>query len=205
MVALSRTIHGDSESVETEEQMDDNRRRSRLLNKDETILVIIDMQERLLPVIAEKERILANVVKLVKFARIIGVPVILTEQQKLGPTRAEVLCGLARPAPVGKTAFNCFGAKEFVDAVSGLHRKEMVLAGIEAHVCVAQTALHGLSDHTVHVIGDAVSSRSPQDREIALRRMERQGVVLTSTEMFIFELLEEAGTDLFREVLPLVK
>jgi nicotinamidase-related amidase len=81
----------------------------------------------------------------------------------------------------------------------------LIIAGIETHICVLQTALQGLAEYRVHVVGDAVSSRTLQNRDIALRRMEKEGVTVTSTEMLIYELLQRAGTDEFREALKLVK
>jgi isochorismate hydrolase len=89
--------------------------------------------------------------------------------------------------------------------MSQLNKDALIITGVEAHVCVAQTALSGLSDYTVHVVSDAISSRSLNNREVALHRMGQNGVTITSTEMVIYELLGEAGTDTFREALALVK
>jgi len=176
-----------------------------LLSKDDSVLVIIDMQERLLPVIAESERVVENVVKLIKFARIIGLPVVLTEQQKLGDTLPEIRRELGNIQPITKIEFDCFGSGAFTERISQLNRKGLIIAGIEAHVCVAQTALHALSGYAVHVVSDAVSSRSLHNWEIALQRIRQQGAIITSTEMVIYELLEKAGTDTFKQVLKLIK
>lgn len=176
-----------------------------LISKDDSVLVIIDMQEKLVPAVAEKERIVENTLKLVRFSRIIGLPVVLTEQQKLGDTVPEIQEELAGIEPITKLHFNCFGSGEFAGQIGRLNRNTLILAGIEAHICVAQTALYALSDYTVHVVSDAISSRSPDNREVALQRMQQRGVAVTSTEMVIYELLEKAGTDVFREVLKLVK
>jgi len=179
--------------------------RQPLLNKDDSLLVIIDMQERLFPVIAEKERVLENVIKLVKFSRIMGLPVLVTEQQKLGKTIPEIREELTDVEPIEKLEFDSFCSDLFNKKLTQLNRKSLIIAGIEAHICVTQTALHGLSDYVVQVVSDAISSRSLHNWEIALRRMEQWGVTLTSTEMVIYELLGKAGTDTFREVLQLVK
>jgi isochorismate hydrolase len=176
-----------------------------LLNPDDVLLVIIDMQERLLPVITGKERIVENVRKLAKFARILGLPIILTEQQNLDTTKPEISAELGEIQPISKLAFNCFGSRAFTDQVHHLGRNTLIIAGIEAHICVAQTALNAPTSHTVHVVSDAIASRSPHNWEVALDRMRQAGVTITSTEMVIYELLREAGTDEFREALKLVK
>jgi isochorismate hydrolase len=101
--------------------------------------------------------------------------------------------------------FNCFASPLFVDQIRGRNRHTLIIAGIEAHICVAQTALYALTGHSVQVVSDAIASRSPHNWEIALERMRQQGVAITSTEMVIYELLGKAGTDQFKEVLALVK
>ena len=176
-----------------------------LLARDDSLLVIIDMQELLLPVIAEKERVVENVVKLVKFSHIIGLPVVFTEQQKLGDTVPEIRELLKDIQPIPKLEFDCFGSSAFTKHVSQLNKDALIITGVEAHVCVAQTALSGLSDYVVHVVSDAISSRSLHNREVALHRMGQNRVTITSTEMVIYELLGKAGTDTFREALALVK
>lgn len=176
-----------------------------LLKKENSLLVIIDIQERLLPAMAEGNSVLDNAIRLIKFATLIEMPVILTEQQKLGKTVPELRRELETVQAISKWDFNCFGSEEFREKISRSKRDTLIMAGLEAHVCVAQTALHAIPDFAVHVVQDAVSSRSLQNWEIALRRMAQQGITITSTEMVIFELLERAGTDLFREALNLVK
>jgi isochorismate hydrolase len=178
---------------------------SGLMEKEDAILVIIDMQERLFPVMAEKETLADQVMKLVKFAGIVGLPVILTEQDKLGSTLPEIKEEMKSVPPVSKVDFNCFGCEAFVKRIQELNRRTLILCGIEAHICVAQTALYAASDYEVHVVADAIASRSPENRRIALERMSRGGLTITSTEMVIYELLKRAGTDTFREVLKLVK
>jgi isochorismate hydrolase len=176
-----------------------------LLRGDDALLVVIDMQERLLPVIAEKEKVVENVLKLIKFAPIIGLPIILTEQQNLGETAPKLRAELKGIRPITKLEFDCFQSRAFVEHVGRLNKSTLIIAGIEAHICVAQTALHALSDHAVHVVSDAISSRSLHNRKVALDRMGKAGVTITSTEMVIYELLGKAGTDQFREALKLVK
>jgi nicotinamidase-related amidase len=176
-----------------------------LISRDGSVLVVIDVQERLMPVIANKDVVRDNVVRLLKFAQIVGLPIILTEQQKLGDTLSEVLQARPDLQPIRKLDFDCFGCQEFVEKTRGLDPKTLILTGVETHICVAQTALHAVPDYTVHVVGDATSSRSRDNWKVALERMRQAGVVITSTEMVIYELLQRAGTDEFRAVLPLVK
>jgi isochorismate hydrolase len=178
---------------------------SGLIEGEDSLLVIIDMQEKLFPVMAEKEALADQVMKLVRFSKIVGLPVIMTEQEKLGPTLPEIKGELTSLSPVPKVDFNCFGCEAFVKKIQALNRRTLILCGIEAHICVAQTALHAASDYEVHVVADAIASRSPENRRIALERMSRRGIAITSTEMVIYELLKRAGTDTFREVLKLVK
>ncbi len=184
---------------------DNHSYRSRILRTDDALLVILDMQARLLPVIAGKERIVENALKLVKFARIIGLPILFTEQQNLGETIAELRVELKDIEPFIKLEFDCFESSAFTDRLDQLKRKTIIIIGVEAHICVAQTALHALSHYAVHVVSDAVSARSPHNWEVAIERMRHNGVVVTSTEMVIYELLGRAGTAEFREALKLVK
>jgi nicotinamidase-related amidase len=131
--------------------------------------------------------------------------VVLTQQQKLGLTLPDILRELPDVNPIEKTEFNCFLSEPFMETLNRLDRKYLVLAGIEAHICVTQTALGALPTYGVQVVSDAVSSRAPHNRETALIRMQQHGILMTSTEMVIYELLEKAGTETFKEVLKLVK
>jgi len=176
-----------------------------LVSRDDCVLIIIDVQEKLVPVISEKEGVVQNVIRLVRFANMAGIPVVVTEQEKLGPTLPEVKKELSAFNPVHKVCFNCFLCKEFIDEISMIKRPTLILAGAEAHICVLQTALHGVMEYNVHVVGDAVSSRTPENRKVALGRMMQCGATITSTEMFLYEILQKAGTDEFRATLPLVK
>ena len=176
-----------------------------LITREDSVLVVIDVQEKLMPIIANTDRVLENVVRLLRFAEIIGLPVILTEQQKLGDTLPEVLEARPNLQAIRKLDFDCFGCQEFTEEVRRIGHNTLILTGVETHICVAQTALHAAPDHTVHVVSDATSSRAEHNWRVALDRMRQAGVVITSTEMVIYELLRRAGTDEFRAVLPLVK
>lgn len=176
-----------------------------LLLREDAVLLVIDVQEKLMPVIANSKRVIDNIVRLLKFAPIIGLPVILTEQEKLGPTVAEVKKQIPDVRPIGKVDFNCFSCHEFADRISQIGRSSLILTGVEAHICVAQTALHALADFQVHVATDAVSSRTLDNWSVGIDRMRQNGAQITSTEMVVFELLRRAGTDEFKATLPLVK
>lgn len=176
-----------------------------LLERLDSLLVIIDMQERLVPVMAHREAILENVRRLLAFAGIIGLPVLVTEQEKLGKTIVDLTLSNQRVDPISKVTFNCFLTDEFATAVNRIGRKSLILTGIEAHICVAQTALYAAPHFNVHVVRDAVSSRTVDNWNTAVERMRLNGITITSTEMVIYEILERAGTDEFKSVLPLVK
>ncbi|KMY66800.1 hypothetical protein AAU61_12390 [Desulfocarbo indianensis] len=176
-----------------------------LLRREECVLVVIDAQEKLMPVIHDKESVAANILRLVKFAGIIGLPVVVTEQQKLGPTLPDIKEALPGCQPVEKITFDCFGEESFRQRLARLDRGTILLCGIESHICVCQTALTASASHKVQVVSDAVGSRAQHNWVIALERMRARGVVLTSTEMLIYELLGRAGSEEFRATLPLVK
>lgn len=178
---------------------------SALLSREDCVLVVIDVQEKLMRVMSEKDKVAENVLKLVQFAKIIGLPVIFTEQEKLGSTLPGILAEAPGAQPVGKITFDCFANPEFRARLEALNRRTLLLCGVEAHICVAQTALGGLKDHGVQVISDAISSRSLHNWVIAVERMRAAGAVITSTEMAMYELLRQAGTEEFRATLPLVK
>ncbi|MCB2227194.1 MAG: isochorismatase family protein [Desulfarculaceae bacterium] len=184
----------------------DLRHASSLLRHGNCVLVIIDMQAKLAPLMHGKERLVANVSRLARFAGIVGLPVVVTEQKNLGPTIEEIASVLpAGTEAIEKIAFDCFGCVPFQEKLWEHDRPNLVIAGIEAHICVTQTALSGLAGHGVHIISDAVASRREENRQVALTRLAQAGAVISSTEMFMYEVLRQAGTDEFRQVLPLVK
>ena len=180
-----------------------------VLRRDGAVLVVVDLQEKLLPAIAEKDRVLRNSLLLLRAARELELPVVLTTQYErgLGPTVAEVLAEAPGVTPVDKVAFGCFGSEEFLARLAALPgRDQLVVAGIESHICVAQTVLGALGEgYQVHVATDAVGSRTPDGRQVGLRRMERAGAVLSSAEMAIYELLGGSDHPAFKQMLPLLK
>jgi nicotinamidase-related amidase len=182
-----------------------NKRTDNIVGRNECVLVVIDVQDKLMPAIADKESLLSNTVRLVKVCHLTGIPVVVTEQEKLGNTVAEIKNELSAETAVQKVHFNCFSCEDFAERVKKTGRKTLILAGVEAHICVTQTALHALSLYNVQIVSDAVSSRLTDNRNVALQRMRDAGATITSTEMFIYEILQKAGTDEFRFVLPLIK
>ena len=176
-----------------------------LLQKEDATIIIIDVQERLLQAVANKDAVLDNVVRLARFARIIDIPVIITEQQNLGPTVSQVKDELPELSPITKLEFNAFTNDEFAHQLDALGRKTLLIAGLETHICISQTALAATPRFIVHIASDAVSSRSVDNWRIALERMRQNDIIISSTEMIIYELLERAGTDEFKAALKLVK
>ena len=181
---------------------------SQCIAREKAGLVVVDIQERLLPAIHDKERVTANAVRLVKGAALLKVPVLVTEQYRkgIGPTVPEIATAVPGFAPMEKLAFSCCGAEGFVAALDAKGVRDVVLCGIEAHVCVTQTCLDLLSrKFRVYVVADAVSSRTPENHRLGLDRMRDAGAGIVSTEMVLFEWLGRAGTDEFKQMLPLVK
>ncbi|MCX8170452.1 MAG: hydrolase [Candidatus Bathyarchaeota archaeon] len=179
-----------------------------LLSRKNTILVIIDVQEKIFPPISDRERVLENTRKLIQFAKIIGMPIILTEQypRGLGPTIPEIKDLIPDVEPIEKVEFSCFRSEKFREAIERLNVESLIIVGIETHICITQTAIEGAEEgFRVCVVSDATSSRNPEDKEIALERLRDNGVIVASTEMLIYELLKKAGTQEFREALKLIK
>jgi nicotinamidase-related amidase len=177
-----------------------------LLRAERTILVMVDLQEKLLPPIQDRERLLKNGLLLLKTAEVLGIPVVLTTQyaRGLGETVPEVRAAAPGAEPLDKVSFGCFGSEPFIARLMGFPgRDALLVAGIESHICVAQTVLGAMGHgYTVHVAGDAVGSRTEDNRRVGLARMERGGALVSSTEMSIYELLGRSDTDAFKTLLP---
>jgi nicotinamidase-related amidase len=181
---------------------------SHRLTRTQAGLVVVDIQDRLLPAIFEKERVLQNTLRLVQGAGILQVPILATEQYRkgLGATVPEIAAAIPAFAPLEKLAFSACGAVAFLPALKQKSVSQAILCGIEAHVCVSQTCLDLLDEgFRVFVVADAISSRTPENYQIGLDRMRAAGAVIVSTEMVLFELLEHAGTPEFKQILNLVK
>ncbi|MBZ5508453.1 MAG: hydrolase [Acidobacteriia bacterium] len=181
----------------------------RPLRPEDCALAVIDIQEKLLPPIHEKERLVRNSQLLVRLADILSLPVIVSTQYEkgLGQTVAEITSLLPDVKPVDKLEFGCFGNGEYCSQVGKLaNRNTLLLCGMEAHICVMQTALGALNQGlNVHVAADAVSSRTELNWKLGLNRMQAAGAVLSSAEMMIYELLGKSGTPAFKEMLKHLK
>jgi len=179
-----------------------------LLDRNRSALVIIDVQEKLFPHIHEHDRLLVRIDLLISAAKLMGIPILLTEQypKGLGSTIEEIRRLIPEIEPVTKMEFSCIPATGFMERLSSLHRDQFVLAGIEAHICVAQTALDLASrGGRVVVTADATSSRRPVDAQFAWHRMEQSGLAVSTAEAVVFEWLRRAGTDEFKAIQPKVR
>jgi nicotinamidase-related amidase len=180
-----------------------------LLHADNAALVVIDMQEPFLRNIYEPDRLLRNVRALMQGANALRLPVIGTTQvaQKMGDVIGPVKSLLpAQLPPFDKVTFSCMGSPSFASEIRRTGRKQILLCGVESHICVNQTA-HDLvaADYQVHIVTDAVSSRTEANWRLGLEKMRAGRALMTSVEMALYELLHEADTPEFREILNLVK
>ena len=179
-----------------------------LLDRNRSALVLIDFQERLFPSVYEHPRVLARIDLLISAANLMHVPALLTEQypKGLGRTIEEIRKVLPQAQPLEKMDFSCAAASGFKERLSSLQRDQIVLTGIETHICVAQTALDLASQgENVFVVADATSSRRPLDAQTALQRMEQRGLTIMTAESVVFEWLRRAGTEEFKALQPKLK
>ena len=180
-----------------------------MLNVDNTVLVVIDVQGKLAEIMYEKEPLFANLERIIKGVQVLNIPIIWTEQvpEKLGPTLPQFSELLVNSSdPISKATFSCCGVSPFTDALKSLGRQQILITGIETHVCVYQTTLDLLAaGYKVQVVTDAVSSRTPENRHIGLTQMKDAGAALTSTEMALFELLRVAEGAEFKQIAKIVK
>jgi nicotinamidase-related amidase len=179
-----------------------------MLSTDNAVLVIIDVQERLLRVMPDKDKLVESFQKLIQGAKVLGVPTVMTEQypQGLGPTVPEITQLLPEVKPITKVSFSCCQETGFTASLEALKRKQVLMTGIEAHVCVYQTALDLLANgFEVQVVADCVSSRTQFNRDIGLNRICAAGGSVTSVETALFELLRVARGDKFKEISKIVK
>ncbi|MDD5111548.1 MAG: hydrolase [Candidatus Altiarchaeota archaeon] len=178
------------------------------LARDDTLLVVVDVQEHFRPAIFQFDRLVKNARKLADGCRILDVPIIVTEQypEGLGGTVPELVVSLGGIHPIVKTSFSCFGERHFVDALNSCGRRNIILTGIESHVCVLRTALDALSQgFNVHVAVDAISSIHESDHDIAVERLKQANVFLVSSEMALFQLLDDSKQPEFKKLSAIVK
>ena len=177
------------------------------LGNEGTLFVVIDMQDTLLKKCHVWERVAERTVVFCQFSHVVNMPIIMTEQYPRGLGRTNLQVAEATGVrPIPKTTFNCFGEPVFEHEVASLEPRTLVLAGIEAHVCILQTALDALHrGYKVHVLADAVTSRAEWMATNALQRLASAGVVVTNTESAMFEVVGDSSDPVFKRMLFLVK
>lgn len=180
-----------------------------LLDRKRAALVVIDMQEKFRPIMASFDEVAKHIIVLVQGCQLLGIPVIVTEQYPhgLGHTAAEIAQHLpVGTQPIEKLTFSSCGVPEFDLQLRENHIEQVILVGIEAHICVSQTA-HDLLQlgYQVHLISEAIGARFPHNREVALARLQRAGALLSSVEMALFEMLKSSDVAEFKAVQKLIK
>ena len=176
--------------------------------KENTLALVIDIQERLFPFIAENQQLTENTKRLIEGLKALEIPIIVTEQYKkgLGLTIPEVSAVLPNSEPLEKMAFSCCDDETILKAIAASGKKNIILCGIESHICVLQTTIDLIEKgYTPIVVADCVSSRSLNNKEIALKRMIHEGAIVTSYESILFELCRFAGGEQFKAISKLVK
>lgn len=186
-----------------------------VLQRERAALVVIDIQERLAAAMPHRERVIARTRLLIATASIVGVPVIATRQypRGLGELEPDLIAALEESdsqgnaaARVDKVAFDCFAEPEFSSALVAAGRTQLLIAGMETHICVCQTALAGLKQGLdIHVAADACCSRDDSNHDLAITRLAHAGAVVTTAESAAYELVGKAGTDEFKALLGAVK
>lgn len=178
------------------------------LSRKEAGLIIVDIQERLASVMKERDEVVANTLHLIEAAKLLDIPIILTEQypKGLGPTINEIKKALPSYGPIEKITFSCCGEASFLESLSLTGRRKVILTGMETHVCVLQTCLGLLKEgYDVHVVRDAICSRAKGNFKAGIEFMRDAGAVITCTETVLFQLLEKAGTEEFRIISKRIK
>jgi nicotinamidase-related amidase len=180
-----------------------------LLQPQRCALLVVDLQQKLLPAIHERDRVLRSSLLLLRLAETLGLPVVLTTQyaKGLGPTVPEVLALVPEVVPLDKVSFDCFGDAGIRARLGQLEgRDQLLVCGMETHICVAQTVLSALAEgYQAHVVTDAVGSRTEASRQVGLGRMQQAGAVVSSAEMAIYELLGRSDIPAFKTMLPHLK
>lgn len=179
-----------------------------MISRTAAVLVVIDIQGNLAQAMFDKDNLFANTVKLINGFKALNLPIIVTEQipQKLGKTLPQIADEIEAFTPIAKESFSCWNENNFKEKLEMLSRRHVVLLGIETHVCVYQTALDLITNgYNVHLVADAVSSRTPENRQIGIGAMKSAGAHVTSTEMVLFELLRTAADPKAKDFFKIVK
>jgi nicotinamidase-related amidase len=179
-----------------------------IATREDSLLLIVDIQDAMLKVIDSWEIVAGKVKQLISSANVLDVPILLTEQYKkgLGETLPELIQEIESPQIFQKEHFSACLEEDFIPTVQSFNREKIVVCGMETHVCVLQTCLDLIkAGFQVHLVADAVASRVDKNRDIAIDIMKQAGAVITSTEIVIFQWACRANTDKFRRILPIVK
>jgi len=179
-----------------------------MLDIEKSCLAVVDVQGKLAQLMHAKEDLFKNIQILIKAAKILNIPIIWCQQcpEALGATVPSISELLSDNEPIDKASFSCCGEKRFNSKLKGLSRQQILLCGIEAHVCIYQTAVDLLrKGFLVEVIADAVSSKTPENKQLAITRMQAEGVSVSSVEMALFELLRTAEHPQFKRIAKLIK
>ncbi|KXH87532.1 hydrolase [Sporosarcina sp. HYO08] len=179
-----------------------------MFTKDQTVFVLVDVQGKLARIVHDSETIIENLGKLINCLRILDVPIIWLEQypEGLGPTVEEVAQQLEGLEPIPKMTFSACKTEAFMDALKATERQNVLVTGIETHICVYQTAAELKElNYNVQVVEDAVSSRTLANKQLGLEKMKALGILGTSVEMAIYELLETADAEEFKQILKVIK
>ncbi len=179
-----------------------------MITTEDTALILVDVQGNLAQSMHNKEGLSENLKRMVKGAQLLGLPILWTEQNPdgLGPTMPEIAELLPNQNPVSKFSFSCCGSEQFMKELKALNRQNILIVGIEAHVCVYQTAADLVNlNYDVQVVADAVASRILENKQIGLEKSKEAGAGITSTEIALFELLKIAKGDKFKEIIKIVK
>ncbi len=178
-----------------------------MINVKGALLVVIDVQERLMPVIHKGETVLKNINTLVKGAEILELDTVITEQYPKG--LGSTVSGLLYPKGTEvfeKETFSCLLQTDLLQKIKKMQKTDLILCGVEAHICVLKTALDALKQgFKVHIVADAVSSRTPEENQLGLDRIKQDGGYIVSLEMILFMLMDRAGTDTFKAISKLIK
>jgi len=178
------------------------------LDKEDAALLIIDIQERLAPAMKQGDRVIKNCQHLIELAKMIDIPITLTEQypKGLGRTVPELQAVLPQYKPIEKTTFNCCGEPACLAQLRNINRKKVIVVGMETHVCVLQTVTSLLKGGFIpHVVQDAVCSRAEENWKTSIEFMRDAGAVITCTETVLFQLLKVAGTEEFKKISQRIK
>ena len=179
-----------------------------LLDRENTGLLVVDVQEKLMQVMGRKERVIDNIIKLLQLSKLFTLPVIITEQYPkwLGSTFPDIIEYLPSYEPVTKLHFNCCDVEAFNTRLNSEDFKNIIVTGVESHICIFQTCVSILEKgYQVHVPQDAVDSRTEENWRVGLELMKKAGALITSTETLIYQILKKAGTNEFKKMLKIIK